>query len=61
MEVFYFHPRENDSLLFHLRYFHNGSFEPRFYGFKEKYLTIIPRARMGSDSIVHEAEGRMGY
>ena len=25
------------------------------------YLTIIPRARMGYESIVHEAEGRMGY
>ena len=25
------------------------------------YLTIIPRARMGSDSIAHKAEGRMGY
>ena len=25
------------------------------------YLTIILRARMGSDSIAHEAEGRMGY
>ena len=25
------------------------------------YLTIIPRARMGSESIAHEAEGRMGY
>ena len=25
------------------------------------YLTIISRARMGSESIVHEAEGRMGY
>ena len=25
------------------------------------YLTIIPRARIGSESIVHEAEGRMGY
>ena len=24
------------------------------------YLTIIPRARMGSESIAHEAEGRMG-
>ena len=22
---------------------------------------IIPRARMGSESIAHEAEGRMGY
>ena len=26
-----------------------------------KYLTIIPRARMGSESIAHEAEGHMGY
>ena len=26
-----------------------------------KYLTIIPRARMGSESIDHEAEGWMGY
>ena len=26
-----------------------------------KYLTIIPRARMGSESIAHETEGRMGY
>ena len=25
------------------------------------YLTIIPRARMGSESIAHEAEDRMGY
>ena len=25
------------------------------------YLIIIPRARMGSESIAHEAEGRMGY
>ena len=25
------------------------------------YLTIIPQARMGSESITHEAEGRMGY
>ena len=24
-------------------------------------LTIIPRARMGSESIAHEAEARMGY
>ena len=24
-------------------------------------LTISPRARMGSESIAHEAEGRMGY
>ena len=26
-----------------------------------RYSTIIPRARMGSESIAHEAEGRMGY
>ena len=25
------------------------------------YSTIIPLTRMGSESIVHEAEGRMGY
>ena len=25
------------------------------------YLAIIPRARMGSESIVHGAEGWMGY
>ena len=25
------------------------------------YLTIIPIARMGSESIAYEAEGRMGY
>ena len=24
------------------------------------YFTIIPRARMGSESIAHEAQGRMG-
>ena len=28
---------------------------------KKTYLTIIRRARMGSESIAHEAEGRMGY
>ena len=28
---------------------------------KDEYLTIIPRARMGSGSIAREAEGRMGY
>ena len=26
-----------------------------------RLLTIIPRARMGSESIAHEAESRMGY
>ena len=26
-----------------------------------EYLTIIPQARMGSELIAHEAEGRMGY
>ena len=30
-------------------------------GVKGEYLTIIPRARMGSESIAHEALGRMGY
>ena len=30
-------------------------------GLTWQYLTIIPRARMGSESIAHEAEGRMGY
>ena len=25
------------------------------------YLTIISQARMGSESITHEAEGRMGF
>ena len=25
------------------------------------YLTIVPRARMGSESIAHEAEGWIGY
>ena len=25
------------------------------------YLTIIPRARMGYESVAHEADGRMGY
>ena len=30
--------------------------------FKDPYFfTIIPRARMGSESIAHDAEGRMGY
>ena len=27
----------------------------------KEYLTIIPRARMGSESMAHETEGRMGY
>ena len=30
-------------------------------GQKIDYLTIIPRARMGCETIAHEAEGRMGY
>ena len=28
---------------------------------RKRYLTIIPRARMGSESIAYEAEGRMRY
>ena len=27
----------------------------------QNYLTIIPQARMGFESIAHKAEGRMGY
>ena len=27
----------------------------------EVYLTVIPRVQMGSESIVHEAEGQIGY
>ena len=27
----------------------------------KEYLTLIPQARMGSESIAHEVEGRMGY
>ena len=27
----------------------------------EEYLTIIPLALMGYESIAHEAEGQMGY
>ena len=27
----------------------------------KRYLTIIPRARISSESIAHETEGRMGY
>ena len=28
---------------------------------KPAYLTIIPLALMGSESIAHDAKGRMGY
>ena len=34
---------------------------PRLVWSYNKLLTIIPRARTGSESTVHEAEGRMGY
>ena len=34
---------------------------PRRRQLPKKYLTIIPRARKGSDSIAHEAEGQMDY
>ena len=27
----------------------------------EVYLTVIPRVQMGSESIAHEAKGRIGY
>ena len=29
--------------------------------YSPEYLTIIPQAWMGSDSIAHEAESRLGY
>ena len=32
-----------------------------FYLISLVYLSIIRRARMGSESIAHEAEGQMGY
>ena len=32
----------------------------RTFFFRE-YLTIIPQAWMGSESLTHEAEGRMSY
>ena len=28
---------------------------------RKPLVTIIPRARMGSESVAHKAEGRMGY
>ena len=31
------------------------------YLLRKEYLTIIPRAQMGYESIDHEAEGRMVY
>ena len=33
----------------------------RMIEFAEQYLTIIPGAQMGFESIAHEAEVRMGY
>ena len=36
-----------------------GNFD--YSGTLVDYFTIIPLARMGSESIVHEAEGQMGY
>ena len=32
-----------------------------FYLFNNIIIIIIPQARMGSESIAHEAEGQMGY
>ena len=40
--------------------FHQGK-GSRSISLNSHYLTIIPRARMGSESIAHEAEGQMGY
>ena len=35
--------------------------ETRLHSLTSGYLTIIPRARMDSESIAHEAEGQMSY
>ena len=42
-------------------YVNNRSLVLPFFFFVQGYLTIIPRAGMGSESIAYEAEGRMGY
>ena len=42
-------------------YFNYNPLYTLTYPYLPMYLTIIPRARMGSESIAHEAEGRMGY
>ena len=38
-----------------------GTIGVRHDVYQVAYLTIIPRARMGYESIDHEAEGRMVY
>ena len=41
-----------------------STFIPAYYSegtFSKPPINIIPRARMGSESITHEAKGRMGY
>ena len=54
------------------RHCFNLQFERHIYSFSffqnagqsymtTKYLAIIPRARMGYESIAHEAEGQVGY
>ena len=45
--------KENTLELFKIDVFNKFNY---FY-----FLTIIPRALVGSESIAHEAEGRMGY
>ena len=52
-------PQVNEANIFLVKY----SLEklPTFHNLIADQLTIIPRARMGSESIAHEAEGRMGY
>ena len=42
-------------------WYQNFKLEKTYLRIPKGYLTIIPRARMGSESIAHEAEGRMGY
>ena len=38
-----------------------GQISEHIFAPNADYLTIIPRAQMGYESIAHEAEGRMGY
>ena len=58
-----YHHILNDSSLnnCHNKLLENDSFPVYVLMPVNEYLTIIPRARMGSESIAHEAEGRMGY
>ena len=56
---FYNHLSNYTKTIIRLRLVNIGEYSPRLR--LGEYLTIIPRARMGYESIAHEAEGRMGY